>query len=75
MKMVAEIIDSNTFFVFKKEEGVNYDYFEVQKTKNGNKLILNVPHGMLYDLELVNCLDNYINKVKEELEMKIRNLK
>lgn len=75
MKMVAEVIDGNTFFVFKKEEGVNYDYFEVQKTKNGNKLILNIPDGMLYDLELVNCLDNYINKVKEELELKIRNLK
>jgi hypothetical protein len=74
MKMAAEVINGKPFFVFKKEEGV-YDYFDVQKTKNGNKLTLNIPDGMLCDLELVNCLDNYINKVKEELELKIRNLK
>lgn len=73
MKRTVEIIDGNTFFVFKKEEGVNYDYFLVEKTKNGNKLILNIPDLMLDDLELVNCLDEYINKAKEELELKIRN--
>lgn len=73
MKRTVEIIDGKPYFVYVKEEGVNYGYFEVEKTKNGNKLIINIPDLMLDDLALVNCLDEYINSAKEELELKIRN--
>lgn len=75
MKRTFQEIDGKSYWVYTKEEGVNYDYFKIHKTKYGNELILNVPNFMLSDLESLKCLDIYINEVKQELEEKIKHLK